>query len=236
MSDNNRKYKHLFFDLDHTLWDFETNSSESLQEIYEEHNLTHIGVTSFNEFLVLYHKHNNHYWEEYRNGNTRVAEMRVDRFVKTLASFNISDTGLAQTLSSEYLKLCPTKQKLFPGAIDLLDYLKHSYRLHIITNGFHEVQMTKLKSCNIGHYFDLILTGDKARALKPAPGIFEQSLEYTGASKKESIYIGDSIEVDIRGAQNAGWDHVFCNHNQLKHKEKVTYEVRSLEELKAIFP
>lgn len=236
MAPNSRKYNHLFFDLDHTLWDFESNSEAALRELFESHNLAAKGVDSFDKFLSVYHHHNNHYWKAYRNGNTQVAELRIERFVKALSSFRVHNRQLAQQLSDEYLALCPTKQKLLPGARDMLDFLAGHYQMHIITNGFHEVQMTKLHSAGMMHYFDMVLTGDKARALKPNPGIFHQSLEITGAAIRESIYIGDSLEVDIMGAQNAGWDHVFCNHDNIDHDMEVTYEVKSLLDLKKIFP
>ncbi|MEQ1676496.1 MAG: YjjG family noncanonical pyrimidine nucleotidase [Chitinophagaceae bacterium] len=235
------KYKHLFFDLDHTLWDFEANSRLTLQELYDTLKLEAAGINDFDLFHKNYLAHNDKLWDRYRNGYIKVDELRWKRMWLTLLDFKIANEPLAREMGVLFLDLLPTRKLLFPYTIDILDYLKeNNYRLHLITNGFEKTQHSKLKSSGLDGYFTEVITSEGSNSLKPKKEIFEYAFQKTGASLHESIMIGDTVEVDILGGMNAGIDQVHVNHLT---KEPVpvlentfaTYTVYSLKELEGIF-
>jgi putative hydrolase of the HAD superfamily len=229
-------YKHLFFDLDHTLWDFDTNSREALADIYHSLSLEAAGVHDFDLFHKLYLGHNERLWERYRKGLMKVDDLRWKRMAVTLLEFKNGDEALARKMGIAFLEILPTKKRLFPGTVELLDYLANKkYCLHLITNGFEKTQHHKLETSGINGYFREVITSEGSNSLKPHPEIFDYALLKTGAAKKESVMIGDSPEVDIGGAQNAGIDQVYVNHTGNKEPVKATYTVHSLYELMEIF-
>jgi putative hydrolase of the HAD superfamily len=227
------EYDHLFFDLDHTLWDFEANAQETMGELLDELPLHH-GSLRLDEFFPRYRVHNDRMWKQYRNGEIDKATLRITRFLRTLEEFGISDREVAKWMEKEYLARSPYKKNLFPEAIETLIYLKERYELHIITNGFEEVQHIKLKESTLGEHFDVIVTSEQAGVRKPHHNIFRYALSRTGAVKERSLMIGDNLEADILGAKQAGWDQVFFNPHKVLHQEEVTYEIQHLNELKAI--
>ncbi|MBZ4189557.1 YjjG family noncanonical pyrimidine nucleotidase [Niabella sp. 3A5MI-3] len=230
------KYKHLFFDLDHTLWDFDTNAKLTLQHLYEALNLAGRGVDDFERFYRQYLEHNTKLWVRYRNGFIKQAELRVKRMQLSLLDFKIGDEMLAQDMSRHFLELLPTRNTLFPYATEILDYLtSKNYRLHLITNGFEEVQHHKINHSKINHYFDKVITSEGSNSLKPNKEIFDFALTATGAAREESIMLGDDLEADIIGASNAGLDQVYINHVNKTPGFKPTYTVYSLRELETIF-
>jgi putative hydrolase of the HAD superfamily len=230
------KYKHLFFDLDHTLWDFEANSRQTLEELYHSMQLQQKGVHDFNLFHKNYLVHNDKLWERYRNGFIKVDELRWKRMWLTLLDFKIGNEVLAREMGNRFLDHLPTRKILFPYAIELLDYLTaKNYQLHLITNGFEKTQHSKLENSGLKKFFKQVITSESSNSLKPHKEIFEYALQKTGAQKQESIMIGDSIEVDIQGAMNAGIDQIYVNHLSIEPAIKPTYTVHSLKELKAIF-
>jgi putative hydrolase of the HAD superfamily len=229
-------YKHLFFDLDHTLWDFDANSKEALKDIYYSLSLAEAGVYDFDLFHKLYLGHNERLWDRYRKGQMKVDELRWKRMSVTLLEFKNGDEDLARKMGIEFLEILPTKNKLFPDTVEVLNYLtEKKYSLHLITNGFEKTQYNKLKASGIDHFFREMITSEGSNSLKPHPEIFEYALTKTGALKKESIMIGDTPEVDILGAREAGIDQVFVNHTGNIQPVKATYTVYSLKELMAIF-
>ncbi len=229
------KYKHLFFDLDHTLWDFDANARLTLQELYQSMNLLTAGVHDFDLFHSSYLVHNEKLWAKYRNGYIKVDELRWKRMWLTLLDFKIGNEQLAREMGTRFLDLLPTRKLLFPHTLELLDYLaEKNYQLHIITNGFEATQHSKLKSSGLHKYFREVITSEGSNSLKPKKEIFEYALKRSGASCAESIMIGDSIEVDIMGAMNAGIDQVFVNHINAETDFVPTYTVRSLRELQEI--
>ncbi len=230
-----KEYRHLFFDLDHTLWDFERNSRDTLRALFEELQLQSCGISDFGLFLERYEYHNKYCWMQYRNGRMDKEEVRVNRFIYALADFQVDRKDLVYTLSDLYVQRSPDKLNLIEGAREVLEALRPAYRLHIITNGFEEVQFRKLRNTGLLPYFDKIITSERAGALKPSPRIFEFALERASAGRAESIYIGDNLEADMLGARNAGMDQVYFNPEARPHVEKVTYEIRSLSELIPIF-
>jgi putative hydrolase of the HAD superfamily len=230
------KYKHLFFDLDHTLWDFEANSKATLKELYQSLDLENRGIDNFGLFYKNYLEHNEKLWEGYRNGYIKQEDLRIKRMRHSLLDFKIADEELAQDMSVKFLELLPTRTILFPFTKEILEYLTgRGYALHLITNGFEEVQHRKLKYSGIDMFFKEVITSEGSGCLKPNKEIFEYALSKANALPMESIMLGDTLEVDIQGAMNAGIDQVFVNHHGIVTAMKPTYTISSLKELKAIF-
>ncbi|HLZ88642.1 MAG TPA: YjjG family noncanonical pyrimidine nucleotidase [Puia sp.] len=230
------KYKHLFFDLDHTLWDFEANSRLTLHELYHTLDLAARGVSDFDLFHKYYILHNDKLWERYRNGYIKVDELRWKRMWLTLLDFKIGDEPLARRLGEQFLDALPTRKLLFPYTTEILTYLRgRGYQLHLITNGFEKTQHSKLEYSGLSGYFGEVITSEGSNSLKPHKEIFEYAFRKTGADPAASIMLGDSIEVDIQGAINAGIDQVYVNHLGVEPAIKPTYTVSSLKELENIF-
>ena len=230
------KYKHLFFDLDHTLWDFEANALATLETLYEELQLKNRGVHDFRLFYKNYLGHNEKLWERYRNGYIKQDELRVKRMWLSLLDFKIADDGLSKQLNVRFLDLLPTRNLLFPHTREILQYLADkNYVLHLLTNGFEKIQHSKIKNSGISSFFKEVITSEGSNSLKPHKEIFEYALKKSGAGLHESIMIGDTLDVDILGARNAGMDQVFVNHLKISTQDKPTYIVHSLKELEDIF-
>lgn len=225
------KYKHLFFDLDHTLWDFEKNSEETLRIIYSEFGLFSKGIEVFDAFAQVYSAHNDRLWERFRNGYIKREELRWKRMWLSLLDFKVTDLDLAHAMSVRYLELLPTQTLLMPFAKELLDHCKGRYQMHLITNGFETTQWQKLQNSGIAGYFEHVVTSEKSMSLKPKREIFDYALQQAGAAPEESIMIGDALDVDILGAINAGWDQVYFNPAKHAHDKQPTYEVACLSEL-----
>ncbi|MDY6801250.1 MAG: YjjG family noncanonical pyrimidine nucleotidase [Bacteroidota bacterium] len=228
-----KKYKNIYFDLDRTLWDFDSNAKETFQDIYEKHELHKI-FNNFDNFYNTYVKHNERLWKIYRDGNIRKSMLAFKRFALTLEEFGVKDEGLAQIIGQDYIEISPTKKRLFPGTYETLEYLKNKYNLYIITNGFNEVQFTKIKNSKLDIFFKKIFTSENAGAQKPNAKIFEHALKSVNARKKESLMIGDDLDTDIIGAKKFGLDQVYFNPQKKKHSEDITHEITSLKELQKI--
>lgn len=228
------RYRHIFFDLDNTLWDFEASSSEAFRMLYTHFGLADRGVGSIEVFSERYHRFNDALWALYREGGIAKEVLRSLRFKQTLESFDISEPGLDEDLSEYYLHYAPRIVRLEPGAVDLLDYLKKKYKLHLITNGFSEVQYVKLNEGGLSQYFDRIITSEEAGVKKPDCAIFRLALSRAGASAYESLMVGDDPEVDIEGARSCGMNQVFYNPKGIKTTIAATYEISKLDELKKI--
>lgn len=229
-----KDYKHLFFDLDHTLWDFETNSRETLQELYEQHNLGSLGVTSFKHFHETYLPINDKFWYMFHNGKVTKEQLRQGRFRATLSRFAIEDEALIESLAHGYLSTSPNKASLLPGAIEVLEYLDKKYALHIITNGFSEVQHIKINNSGLKPFFKNIIVSDEIGMKKPQPEIFMHALQLSGGEQSNTAMIGDSLFTDIEGARNVGIDTIYFNPKRNWHKAHVTYEIQSLQQLRDI--
>ena len=229
------KYKHLFFDLDHTLWDFNSNAKSTLTDLYAFFELDKKIAVPFDDFYHKYLYHNEILWDKYHNGLITADELKWKRMWRTLLDFKIGDEPLSRQLSGKFLELLPTKKLLFPHTTELLDYLiEKKYLLHLITNGFEKTQWSKLSSSGLDKYFTHVITSEASNSLKPKKEIFEYAMNKAGASLKESIMIGDNLEADIQGAINAGMDSVFVNHINTTAHLKPTYTVYHLKELELI--
>jgi putative hydrolase of the HAD superfamily len=230
------KYRHLFFDLDHTLWDFEANARATLEVLYTNLQLESRGINDFELFYRNYLAHNEKLWERYRKGYIKQEELRVKRMWLSLLDFKIADDELSRAMSVQFLDLLPTRTILFPGTKEILTYLAaKGYTIHLITNGFEKTQHSKLKHSGLDSFFKEVITSEGSNSLKPNKEIFEYALRKTRAQLHESIMIGDTPEVDILGAKNAGMDQVFVNHLRISIQEEATYTVHTLKELETIF-
>lgn len=227
-----KEYKHLFFDLDRTLWDFETTAREAFEDIYNRFKLESRGVKDAISFKDKYNYHNEILWAQYRDGKLSKELLRGLRFKLTLEEFGITDDDLAHQIGAHYVYISPLIVNLFPNAYKILDYLLNKYQLHIITNGFSEVQYTKLKESNLRKYFKQVITSEEAGVKKPDAGIFHYAMMKAGAKTEESMMIGDDPEVDIMGAKNVGMDQVLFDPHSELNQNGSTYYVNDLIELK----
>lgn len=225
-----RNKKHLFFDLDHTLWDYETSSDETLKELWEQYRLSSHGVP-LNSFLDKFSEVNGQLWDRFHAGEIDKDVIRKDRFPTIYAELSINDNVSASDIQNDYINVCPTKSYLIDGVFELLESLKPRYELHIITNGFEEIQSTKLKSGGIGHFFDQVITSGMAGSQKPETAIFDYALDKAKAKRGESLMIGDNPISDIEGAYRAGIDQVFYNPDDMDCPITPTLEIKSLREL-----
>jgi len=227
-------YKHVFIDLDDTLWDFHANARESLIEVFEQRQLDKYFV-DFDHFFQIYAKRNLELWELYGKGEVSKDYLQLERFRHPLVQVGIDNDVLAEQIGTQFLDILPTKTILIPHAIELLEYLSLKYPLTIVSNGFVEVQYRKLRATNLEHYFSHVVLSEAAGALKPDKRIFEYALGLNDATADQTIMIGDSYEADIIGAQNAGIDQIFLDLGHSKTKEiKATYQIKRLEEILTI--
>jgi putative hydrolase of the HAD superfamily len=227
-------YKHLFFDLDRTLWDMDGNSYITLCELAEKHNIVQRGVHTVEEFIHRYKIINNELWADYSLNKIDKETLRSERFKKAFRIFGIEDDHFCEVFANDYVMCGPLKNNLVPHAIEILDYLYGKYELHIITNGFCEVQEVKIEKSGLGKYFQHIITSEEAGYKKPDPNIFQYSMQKAGANLGNSLMIGDSLEADILGAIGSGMAQVFFNPERIKHDVEVTHEISCLKELKEI--
>ena len=203
-----KKYIHIFFDLDNTLWDFKSNSKLAMLSTFQLLGLDNKKV-SFEDFYAVYTKHNEQLWTAYRNKQVKKKDLTFQRFQFTFEELGISGIDAAQ-MNDLYLDEMPKQKNLMPGAKDVLESLKaKNYHLYIITNGFKEVQHKKLKSSGLENYFTKIFISEELRTPKPDPDIFEYALKSANARKSKSLMIGDDWEVDILGALRFGINAVY---------------------------
>jgi putative hydrolase of the HAD superfamily len=230
-----RQYQHLFFDLDHTLWDFERNSAESLTEIYHHFDLKTHGVVSLGDFVRTFIEINTRLWDDFDHGRIAHGYIREHRFRLVFEALGVENLPINENLGEEYLRLLPQKSHLLDGALELLEYVaEKGYSLHIVSNGFDFIQLRKMESAKIEHFFEHIVTNEKAGAKKPDPQIFAYALQAAQASPVESLMIGDNWIADIKGALSFGIDAAFYNPKALQFDQKPTYDIQHLDQLKLI--
>jgi YjjG family noncanonical pyrimidine nucleotidase len=225
------QYTCIFFDLDHTLWDYETNSKETLQELFKAYSLKEKGVTDFESFHREFRRVNAELWVLYDAGKIGSEVIRAERFKQILEVFKAFNEKLCAEISHEYLYTCPKKGNLMPNAISTLDYLSNRYKMSIITNGFEEIQNLKLAAGNLHKYFDHIVTSQHAGFKKPSREIFDYTLTKNSIVSNQAVMIGDNLVTDIGGARQASIDSVFFNHEQIKHDSEIHVEINNLNEL-----
>lgn len=223
------KLKHVFFDLDHTLWDFEKNSNLTFKKIFLEQNIT----IDMNQFLTVYKPLNIKFWKLYRNEKITKEELRYSRLKETFDTINysISDNKIYE-IAIQYINTLPYFNHLFAHTFEILDYLKEKYTLHIITNGFEEIQTKKLESSKILQYFTTVITSDSLGVKKPNPKVFNYALHTAKATPENSIMIGDSVEADILGAMQVGMNVLHCNFDNFEVNNNTFTSIKSLTEIK----
>ena len=212
--------KHLFFDLDHTLWDFDRNSKLTFQQIFEEQKIN----IPIHDFLEAYIPVNLRYWKLYREDKVEKSALRYHRLKETFDSLEyIVSDNLINLISEDYIRYLPNFNYLFDDAIEVLQYLEKKYHLHIITNGFEEVQNLKLEKSGIHTFFREIITSECVGVKKPNPKVFEFALGKAGAKAHQSVMIGDSYEADVMGAINSGMRAIhFSQENKGAEAQRIT--------------
>ncbi|WP_145858644.1 YjjG family noncanonical pyrimidine nucleotidase [Pedobacter suwonensis] len=227
--------KHIFFDLDHTIWDFDRNAEETLNELYHTYQLDTLGLKSCTDFISTYTQNNHQLWADYHLGKITKDFLRSERFSKTFIQLGIHPDAVPHQFEDDYVSISPTKTNLFEDAENVLSYLKQKYTLHIISNGFKETTLTKMNLSNLNPYFENVIISEDVGVNKPNPIIFEYALDKAQAIKAESIMIGDSLEADIYGALNFGMEAIFFNPLQKEKPEDVKQQIVHLEELLTLF-
>ncbi|QXP59889.1 YjjG family noncanonical pyrimidine nucleotidase [Olleya sp. HaHaR_3_96] len=214
------KVEHIFFDLDHTLWDFDKNSALTFEFIFKKHEVNATLV----DFLKLYEPINLKYWKLYRDEKVSKENLRYSRLKETFDAleFIVEDQVINQ-LSEDYITYLSSFNHVFDGTFEILDYLKPKYKLHIITNGFKEAQNNKLKSSKLDHYFDTVTSAETAGVKKPNPDIFNFALNLAKAETQNSIMIGDNYEADILGALNIGLDAICFNYHKVDKQPEIKF-------------
>lgn len=226
-----KRYKCVFFDLDHTLWDYETNCRETLVDLYQAYELDKRNIPDGDSLYEQFKKVNTTLWDLYDKQLITQDVIRKERFKQILEHFGAYEETLSRDLSEDYLVACPKKPNLMPHAERVLQYLAEKYPLTIITNGFDEIQHVKLAAGNITHYFSHIITSQKAGHRKPSQKIFQFAMDVNNIACGEAIMIGDNLLTDIGGAHGCTIDTVFYNPEKIAHTSKTTYEVGCLSEL-----
>ncbi len=226
-----KQYKHIFFDLDHTIWDFDKNAEETLHELYLLHKLAELGLNSADLFIETYTINNHRLWRDYHLGAITKEQLRQARFNQTFLDLGVHPDVIPAGFEDAYVLLCPTKTNLFPHAHETLSYLQSKYTLHLISNGFKESQDVKIGNTGIGKYFQHIVVSELVGVNKPDSAIFQYALDLAGAKKHESIMIGDSLEADVYGALNFGMDAIYFNPFNAEKPDDVPVQIIQLQEL-----
>ena len=225
-----KQYEHIFFDLDRTLWHFDENSKNVLNEIFVKFELARF-ISNVDEFLKSYEVINEKLWKQYSKSKINKEKLRSERFYQTLLKYGADDNATAVQIGDYYIDHSPQQTALLPHTIETLDYLKNKYELHIITNGFEEVQLIKLSKSGIMDYFNQLVFSEKVGVKKPHPLIFKKAIKNANAHISNSIMIGDDYYADIYGATRAGMDSIYFNFNNRPHQHKVNNEINCLSEL-----
>lgn len=226
--------KDIFFDLDRTLWDFERNSECAMRTLFDEFNLKD-HVSSFECFYEKYKLINAQYWKAFSLGQVDKVALRNQRFVDTLVYFEMDQKDVGSRMADRYIELSPYQKHLFPGTKQLLKTLKdEGFQLHIITNGFKEVQSLKLQGCQINSFFDVVLCSEEVGKSKPHPAVFHEALSRANAKAEQSIMIGDDLMADVNGAENIGMRGVLFDPNNRFLKRHDIVKINQLTDLKPL--
>jgi YjjG family noncanonical pyrimidine nucleotidase len=239
-----KKYDHLFFDLDGTLWDLRKNTRSALEVLFDKYSATQ--SINFENFFQRYHHHNDKVWALYRDNKIEKEVLRYVRFERAFMDCQYDgDIGLIKNFSDDFMEICPRMPHTIEGTYELLDHCASKYKMHIITNGFIEVQGHKMNAARLNGYFSEMINSEHCGVRKPHRRIFEFALEKAGAEVHSSLMIGDDWEADILGARDFGMDQAFITttddlmneinaqhgHASVRHNYKPTYTIRSLREL-----
>lgn len=227
--------KDIFFDLDHTLWDFDKNAEETLAELFITYRFSDLGISSADVFIEAYSRHNKRLWALYHQGIIDKQSLRENRFSDTFNELGVEATLFPASFETDYLRICPQKTNLFPHTHEILQYLQGKYHLHLISNGFKEASEIKISKSKLQPYFSTIVLSEVFGVHKPDPAIFHHAVQQASTVISHSVMIGDSLEADIQGAHNVGMDAIFFNPLQQEVPENVKISITSLEELTNMF-
>ncbi|HTN20183.1 MAG TPA: YjjG family noncanonical pyrimidine nucleotidase [Pelobium sp.] len=226
-----KQYKHIFFDLDHTLWDFDKNAEETLNELYHSYKLCDLGLNSCDIFIETYTINNHQLWADYHLGKISKTVLRETRFKKTFLDLGLNEEVIPHQFEDDYINICPTKTNLFPHTHETLSYLQEKYHLHLISNGFTESTEYKVKNTGLTSYFKNIFISEIIGINKPDKAIFQHAIDTANADTLSSLMVGDSIEADIRGALNFGMDAIYFNPHYAETPHDVNWQINHLKEL-----
>lgn len=231
-----KNLKHIFFDLDHTLWDFDKNSEETLHFLFNKYQFHLHTPHTIDEFVTAFHVANRILWKAYDNNEINKHEMRNQRIKMTFNAVKLPQYIIPETFNDEYLSICPTKGKLLPHTLDVLNYLHTKYDLHILTNGFEDIQHIKMSTSGLSPFFKNVFTAEKIGLKKPDKAYFNFIIDTINSSKNECVMIGDTYETDILGAHHAEIKAIFFNpeKDRINDIESII-EINSLLDLKGIF-
>ncbi|MFC3199204.1 YjjG family noncanonical pyrimidine nucleotidase [Parapedobacter deserti] len=232
MSKKNKK--DIFFDLDHTIWDFEKNAEETLLELFDTYRFSSFGFGSAESFIETYNRNNHRLWALYHHGKITKSELRDARFADTFSELGVDPTLFPKSFEADYLRLCPQKTCLFPYAHETLSYLQEKYTLHLISNGFGDAAEIKVTKCGLRKYFSTIVISESVGVHKPHPRIFHYAVANAKTSISDSVMVGDSLDADIRGAQNVGMDAIYFNPKHQEVPSDVRQSIGALRELTAL--
>lgn len=230
------KYQHIFFDLDNTLWDFDKSSMLAFEKVFELFDLIDYGIPSAKEFHKTYFIYNNLLWEEYRRGTIDKEFLKNERFRLPLEDYGIYDENLAHDLGESYTDFAARMVALVPNTMEILSYLKEkNYNIHLITNGFLEVQNIKMQASGLDKMIDETFVSEVVGFKKPDHRIFYHAMEKVGGTIENCVMIGDDLSVDIIPAREIGMTHIYFNRKNHTHNEKLDYEIKDLLEIREIF-
>ncbi len=229
------KYQHIFFDLDNTLWDFDRSSILAFDKIFEIFTLINYGIPSAKDFHKTYFDHNNRLWDLYRKGIIDKDFLKIERFRLPLNDYGIADEKLATDLGESYTDYAARLVALVPNTMEVLNYLKEkNYKIHLITNGFLEVQSIKMQASGLDKMIDSSFVSEVVGFKKPDHRIFHHAMKQVGGNIENSVMIGDDLSVDIIPAKEIGMTHIYFNRKKISHNEKLDYEIYDLIEIKEI--
>lgn len=223
--------EHVFFDLDHTLWDTEANSKKALELIFEECKTDLEGSVKFDEFLPVYTKINHQLWDDYAKGLVNKEELRIDRFKNSFAHFNFDKQDVLEHFAYQFVSITPKQGLLIDGAIEILERLNSKFQLHIITNGFKEAQFVKLEYAGLSKYFKEVILSEDCGIMKPNPEIFHYSSQRAKSTNLNSLYIGDNYKADVLGAKAANWNVIHFNEFDLVENSVADATVKKLVDI-----
>ncbi len=228
--------KDIFFDLDHTIWDFDRNAKETLQDLYVKYKFEDLcGDANPHHFITAYTSNNHRLWGLYHHNQIDKPTLRRLRFEDTFTELGIDPNLFPWDFEEEYLAVCPNKTNLFPNAHETLSYLKERYTLHLISNGFQEACERKLAGSQLADYFETITISEIVGINKPDARIFQHALQGGKANPDTSIMIGDNLDADVRGAQNFGMDAIYFNPLVAEVPSDVLHSITDLKELQQLF-
>ncbi len=231
-----RKYKHIFFDLDHTLWDFDKNSEIALKMAIQEFGIDKVPNFSFETFFAQFKTANYELWDLFSLNKISSEELRNLRFLHAFDGWDFDKESIKNAFNEAYLMWCPIQGHLMENTKEVLEYLFERYELHVLTNGFEHIQYTKMITSDIFHYFQHVVTAkDTNGVLKPNPAFFHYAVKLANAEYHECIMIGDTPHVDVVGAQAAGIDTILYNPSNKSTQVQPNHEISSLKELLLLF-